>query len=505
MTWARLSAGVAALAGVWVATAPLVHAWALRLELLTVGGVATGGAIVCCALGVIGLSRGRQAGARLAGLVVLLLTLVGFLVHQPAVVATGPGLMIWEIVTRHGWIDYASAQALLACAVALFIPLRSGSPRLRDASNAFAAAALLAGGAARLSGIVAVGGLAWEPFAGMPATVAVGAIGLGSGLLFVRRGAALLGAPVAGWRQMPMTVAIAIAALTFVLWRSLSMERAQGTAPMEHREVVALTTDVRRALETHAGVMKRLAYMPATSPADWARRAHAQLATAPALAAVAWVEPSLTTRIEVGLDPNRRNAIDLKAMPAGRVAVRGAKGDQTVVVSRPVDLDVQGDACLILVPTPAAAPEPGLIAGLVRYHELFASIASVRRVGIEIVDASAPIYRSGPERPRGSLAWTPLALPSAPEWRLRAWRGGSRLVPADGMLPEIVLGIGLLLAILAGLGTHFVDEGGRRAKAARRVNNDLRKEIERRRQRLGHVLRLENDRGDLPVPTGKPI
>ena len=55
-------------------------------------------------------------------------------------------------------------------------------------------------------------------------------------------------------------------------------------------------------------------------------------------------------------------------------------------------------------------------------------------------------------------------------------------MPADSPLPEIVLGVGLLLAVFAGVGAHFVDEGGRRTKAARRVNNDLRKEIERRRQ-----------------------
>jgi two-component system, sensor histidine kinase and response regulator len=73
-------------------------------------------------------------------------------------------------------------------------------------------------------------------------------------------------------------------------------------------------------------------------------------------------------------------------------------------------------------------------------------------------------------------------VPGAPEWRLRAWRGGSRLVPADSPLPELVLGVGLLLAVFAGVGAHFVDEGGRRTKAARRVNHDLRREIERRRQ-----------------------
>ena len=355
VTWARLSSGAAAAAGVWVAVAPLVHASALRLELLTTAGVATGAALLGCALGVFALSRGRQASARLVGLVVLLLTLIDVLVHQPAVVATPPGLLLWDFVTRHGWIDFASAQALLACAIALFIPLRSGSPRLRDLSNAFVAALLLAGGAARLAGLIAWGGLAWDPFSGMPAPVALGAIALGSGLLFVRRGAALLGAPVAGWRQMPVTVAIAIAALSCVLWRSLSMERAQAATSMDHREVMAVAADVRRALDAHADVVRRLAAEPATSPSDWARHAHAQLAIVPALAAVARVDPALTTRLEIDEDPNRRNAIDLKTMPAGRAAVRLAKGDSTVVVSRPVDVDVQGEACLIIVPTPAAA------------------------------------------------------------------------------------------------------------------------------------------------------
>ena len=156
-------------------------------------------------------------------------------------------------MTRHGWIDNASAQVLMVCGVGLFIPLRSGSPRLRDASSAFVAAVLLAGGLARLSGFIGGSGLAWDPFAGMPVPVAAGAIALGGALLFVRRGVALLGAPVAGWRQIPFTVTIALAALSCVLWRSLSMERSRSALPMEHRDVVAITGDVRRAVDRHAG------------------------------------------------------------------------------------------------------------------------------------------------------------------------------------------------------------------------------------------------------------
>ena len=161
-------------------------------------------------------------------------------------VATPPGLLLWELITRHGWIDYASAQILMVCGVGLFIPLRSGSPRLRDASAAFVAAILLAGGAARASGLIAGAGLMWEPFAGMPVPLAFAAIALGGALLLIRRGVSLLGADVAGWRQVPVTVTMAMAALSFVLWRSLSMERARGASPMEHRDVVALTAEIPR-------------------------------------------------------------------------------------------------------------------------------------------------------------------------------------------------------------------------------------------------------------------
>jgi hypothetical protein len=228
VTWARLLAAAAAVAGVWIGAGPYLLGGAARPELLTVGGIATGVALLCSGLGVIGLSRGRQGGARLAGLVVLLLTIAGTLVHQPAVVATPPGLLLWELVTRHGWIDYASAQILMVCGIGLFIPLRSGSPRLRDASAAFVAAVLLAGGAARASGLVAGAGLMWEPFAGMPAPLAFAAVALGAAQLLIRRGASLLGAEVAGWRQVPVTITIAIAALSCVLWRSWSRSRPRS-------------------------------------------------------------------------------------------------------------------------------------------------------------------------------------------------------------------------------------------------------------------------------------
>ncbi len=483
VTWARLLAGTAAAAGVWVALGPMALHGAARLSLLATGPAATGAALVLSAGGVVGLSRGRQAGARVAGLLVLLLTIVQTLVHVPAIVATGPGLLLWDFVTRHGWIDNASAQVLMVCGVGLFIPLRSGSPRLRDASSAFVAAVLLAGGLARFSGLVAGNGLAWDPFAGMPMPVAAGAVALGGALMLVRRSAALLGVPTAGWRQVPFTITIALAALSCVVWRSLAMERSRAALPLEHRDVVAIAADIRRAVHLHAGVIQRLAYRPATNTAEWARSAQAQIAALPAFETVAWVTPALDTRIAVGPDGSHPQPIDLKALPAGRALARAARIGDTLVVSHPIDVDVHGDGLLLLAPPPPAAVSEGLAVGVVRSHDLFASVPSVRRAGVEIADGATTLYRAGPERPaRGGLAWTPINLTGAPQWRLRAWRGGSRLVPADSPLPELVLGVGLLLAVFAGIGAHFLDEGGRRAKAARRVNNDLRKEIERRRQ-----------------------
>ena len=67
-------------------------------------------------------------------------------------------------------------------------------------------------------------------------------------LAFVCAGVSLLGAEVAGWRQVPVTLTIAVAALSCVLWRSLSMERARSALPMEHRDVVALAAEVRSAV-----------------------------------------------------------------------------------------------------------------------------------------------------------------------------------------------------------------------------------------------------------------
>ena len=483
MTWARLLAGAAAAAGLWVALSPIVLAGAARVSPIPTGPLATGAALLLCAVGVFSLARGRQSDARFIGLLVLLLAIVATLIHVPAVVATAPGLLLWELVTRHGWIDTASAQVLMVCGIGLFIPLRSGSPRLRDASSAFVAAVLLAGGLARLSGLIGGSGLAWDPFEGMPVPVAAGAIALGGALLLVRRGTSLLGAPVAGWRQIPFTVTIALAALSCVLWRSLAMERSRSALPMDHRDVVGMIGDVRRSVDRHSAVLKRLAYRPVTNVTDWARSAHGQMSSLPAFVAIAWVTPMLDTTVVASPDPSRRQAIDLQALPNGKALMKAARAGRAPVVSQPVDVDVEGDGFLVLVPSPPGAASEGVVVGLVRSHDLFATIPSVRRAGVEIAAGSSALYRAGPERPSGGAPpWTPINAAGAPDWRLRAWRGGSRLVPTDSLLPEVVLGVGLLLAVLAGVGAHVLDEGGRRSRTARRINGDLRKEIERRRQ-----------------------
>jgi signal transduction histidine kinase/CheY-like chemotaxis protein len=444
--------------------------------------VATAAALVLCAAGAIGLSRGRQAGARTAGAVVLLLTLVGPVIQLPWVLGTAPGARLWAWMASTGWIDTASAQVLMIGAIGLFIPLRSNAPRLRDASSAFVAAVLLAGGLARLSGLVAGATLAWEPLAGMPPPVDLGSIALGVALLLVRRSAPLLGAPVAGWRQIPVTVTIAMAALSCVLWRSLAMERARSASALDTRTVGAIGVDVARAVDAHAAVLRQLALVSAGDPAGWSRAARAQASSRPALAAVAWVTPALEVRATFAPHP-QPDALQLKALPAGKALLKAVRSGNGTVITHPIALDVLSDAFLIAVPTPVHLQPEGFVVGVVRYHELFAAVPSIQRTGVEIADGATAIYRAGSERPLTALPdWTPIGLAAAPEWRLRAWRGGSPLAPAGSALPEIVLGVGLLLAVCAGLGTHFVDEGGRRAKAAGRINNDLRKEIERRRQ-----------------------
>ena len=480
--WARLLAGGAAAAGVSAALAPLLVHRTTDPARLTPGGIATGTALILCAAGAIGLSRGKQGGARAAGLLVLLLTLVGPVLHLPWVLATTPGALLWELIARRGWIDPASAQVLMIGAIGLFIPLRSDAPRVRDASSAFVAAVLLAGGLARVSGLLAGTPLAWDPLAGMPAAVALGCIALGTALLLIRRSTPLLGAPVAGWRQIPVTVTIAIAALSCVLWRSLAMERARDAAALDARTVGAIAADVGRAVDAHAAVLRQLATVPAGDTAAWSRAARAQASPWPALAAVAWVSPALEARATVSPQALPR-PLDLKALPGGRALLRAVKSGGGAVISPPVAVDVHGDACLIAVPTAVHVRPEGFVVGVVRYHELFAAVPSIGRTGVEIADGGAAIYRAGSERPlAGMPAWTSIGLAAAPEWRLRAWRGGSPLVPAGSTLPELVLGVGLLLAVCAGLGIHFIDEGGRRAKAAGRINTDLRKEIERRRQ-----------------------
>src|SRR5205085_9375201 len=129
--------------------------------------------------------------------------------------------------------------------------------------------------------------------------------------------------------------------------------------------------------------------------------AHGQMSTLPWFAAIAWVTPALDVRVVASPDASRRQAIDLKTLAAGKALVKAARTTNAVVISRPVEVDVQGDGFLILMPAPAGAPDEGVAVGLVLYHDLFAAIPSVRRAGVEIADGPAAIYRAGPERPAG--------------------------------------------------------------------------------------------------------
>ena len=469
-------------AGVWTAAGPLVTAGRFEPTLVAPGLMAAGLALAASGVGLIFRAKGQTIGSVLLGLTVLAIATATPLLTHHSLAGTWPGAIGSRLVAR-GWMAPSTIQALLICAVALLLPIRAGGPALRRLLQIFTGTLLAGTALLRLAAVLAGPDLGWEPLPGMPPALACGLLLVGFGVSTLREDAARGFTAADVWPHLPVATGVVLAALSCVAWHALALERNRPVADLGARDRTALADAIRRAVERHTHALEGLARMASRETDEaWARAARVQLAASPALVSIAWTGSGSAMRAQITADPATPQVIDPAMLRTLRRSTRAARPVDAPLVSGPVTLETAGDGFLIVTPVKDREGRSGSLVAAVRYHELLAGIPEVARVGVELLDDDRLIFRAGPPRPRpGQLSWQRVVLPGA-VWRLRAWTGGTPLVPGGSKLPEIVFGLGLALSIVAGVVAYLLIEGGRRATSVHRANAELRQEIERRRQ-----------------------
>ena len=167
--------------------------------------------------------------------------------------------------------------------------------------------------------------------------------------------------------------------------------------------------------------------------------------------------------------------------------LEAVRNRREVAVTRSIDLMQGGKGFLVYIPIFQGENCGGIIVGVFRVQELLDTILHEQvapRYSIALFDGEEKIY-SRPDSNRQHLKkWgqeTTIELYGV-TWRMQVWPRPELLAGTRSALPQLTLGMGLLMAILLALEVNLAQTARLRARAVEAANQGLEREISGREQ-----------------------
>jgi signal transduction histidine kinase/DNA-binding response OmpR family regulator len=319
--------------------------------------------------------------------------------------------------------------------------------------------------------------MGWPALGEMDGPTTAGFITLGAGLYVTCGWVDQRPDALRGTRFVPTSVTVTLIALSVMLWRSLVADHDRtlhNLAAVEvHSQREALLAAVRTRSNAAVRVADEMAQTGLVAGPVFNAAIRRDLSGLTDFVALAAVDESLNVQLMAPASLKREFVADLQE--AGASVFQVARMTGRTVVSPPVRLADGGSGFLIAAPVATN----GFVVGAFRYRELVAAVLQGRQYGLEVTDGRTAVY-AGPSRPRHApTATASLALPGR-RWELRAWPEAALLARQRSNIPETALGIGIVMSCLVGLAVFLAQQAASRAEEARRVNEELRQEIDRR-------------------------
>jgi signal transduction histidine kinase/ActR/RegA family two-component response regulator len=325
----------------------------------------------------------------------------------------------------------------------------------------------------------------------MTAHTAVGLIVVGSGVIAYAwqvDGAKEEGRP----RRFPILIGVTVLAMTLCLWQALIanehalVEQALTIVTASiHNEFITQTESRILAL---TGLARHWEQWGKPTQEVWETDAELYVKHYPGFQAVAWVDPSKHVRWLVPAEGNEAmRDLYLAFEEERRRALELAQGSRQVTATRVFDLIQGGQGFHVYIPIFRDKSFDGYMVGIFRVQELLDAILGNVAGGyaLAVYVGETQVYSRRNASDRVGEGWSQevaLGLYGV-TWRVQLWPTPALLAMVHSALPEIVLIVGLLTAMLLATAVHLAQIARRRAVQVDAVNRELQAEIaERKRQ-----------------------
>lgn len=298
----------------------------------------------------------------------------------------------------------------------------------------------------------------------------------------------------ASWRWLPLTAFLLVVLATLALWFAVHRREAQHNQALLHTEAMQTSRFVQSQLRSLATGLVRMArrwqmdVRPVT--AQWTADARLYEELYPGYLAIQWLNPDLSVRWSV--PPSESHPAGAGTVQAGKQTRNGVarcrrdprrigQVEYLLCAAGPADSPRVLD---IVVPIGRDGPSRTFVIGTFELSDVLKGVfeqylAPFLQVAL-VNDDGAALYRKG--RPSDALetATYPVELPGI-RWRVLVALA-AEAVPPTGLLPHLILVIGLSLAMLVAFTAWLAQQAERRRAEALGTNARLTAEIRERKQ-----------------------
>jgi PAS domain S-box-containing protein len=331
------------------------------------------------------------------------------------------------------------------------------------------------------------------------------------------------------WQRLwlSLLVGFLVSIITLLLWRSLIEQQSADIQQQVELTTINTSELISQQIETRIQALTRMAerysVRDGTPIAEWEADARNYVEDYPGYQAIALVDSNFKMQGVVSLAGNEViEKLNLGTLAQKRTALEAARFRKILNITHTISLAQDGKGFLVYVPifldnfelTSAfniQNPEltqkslSGFIVGVFRTKPLVdrTLINNVtQKYAIAIFEGKEEIYRrSHPvtvSEIRGQ-EWAyekEIKINEIP-WRVRVWANSALLNKEQSLLPTVVLGTGLAMAVLLGLSVYLIQGALRYVKQIELVNQVLAREISQRKRTEEELKKYVDEFEDL--------
>ena len=292
-------------------------------------------------------------------------------------------------------------------------------------------------------------------------------------------------------RWLPLLVGIGAVTVTLWLWRALLAQEHAQLEQTVQLEAASVKNEIVARMEARILALVRMARRwedwGQPSQEQWEFEAELYVSHFPGYQAIAWVNPQLTRWVTPPAGNEAMQDLALAFEQQRQSVLEAVRNRREVAVTRSIDLMQGGKGFLVYIPIFQGENCGGIMVGVFRVQELLDTILHEQvapRYSIALFDGEEKIYSRPDSNSRHQRKWgqeTTIELYGV-TWRMQVWPRSELLAGARSALPQLTLGMGLLMAILLALAVNLAQTARLRARAVEAANQGLEREISGREQ-----------------------